>query len=138
MVSFQVPKVSFEPNLSDRTAKHIGRIADLKGRLKALKQQSTIAMGQDEKSAALSQKVSTLEGQMSILMGKVVQLKECNLYMIKIVEAASEQLQCKSLGAPKYFCRNFYLCWHYFLFPGICLVPAAEDRRVDNRREAPE
>jgi hypothetical protein len=32
-------------------------------------------------------------------MAKVVQLEECDLYMTEIVEAASEQLQCKSLGA---------------------------------------
>jgi hypothetical protein len=84
-------------------------------------------MGQAEKSAALSQKVSSLEDQMSILMAKVVQLKECDLYITEIIEAASEQLQCKSLGAPKYFCRNFSLCWPYSLFPGICLDPAVED-----------
>jgi hypothetical protein len=69
-----------------------------------LKQQTTIAIGQAEKSAALSQKVSLFEDQMSVLMAKVVQLEECDLYMTEIVEAASEQLQCKSLGAPKYFC----------------------------------
>jgi hypothetical protein len=37
MVIFQVPEVSSEPDPSDRTAEHIGRIADLEGRLKALK-----------------------------------------------------------------------------------------------------
>jgi hypothetical protein len=37
MVIFQVPEVSSEPDPSDRTAEHIGRIVDLEGRLKALK-----------------------------------------------------------------------------------------------------
>jgi hypothetical protein len=46
---------------------------------------------------------------MSILMAKIVQLKERDLYMTEIIETASEQLQCKSLVAPEYLCRNFCL-----------------------------
>jgi hypothetical protein len=58
---------------------------------------------------------------MSALMAKVIQLEECDLYMTKIVEVASEQLQCKSLEAPEYFCQNFCLCWPYCLFPRYLL-----------------
>jgi hypothetical protein len=65
-----------------------------------LKQQPIIAMGQAEKFVALSKKVSSLEDQMCILMAKLVELEERNLYMTEIIEAASKQLQCKSLGAP--------------------------------------
>jgi hypothetical protein len=61
-------------------------------------------MSQAEKSAALSQKVSSLEEQMSALMAKFIQLEECDLYMTKIVEAASEQLQYKPLKTLGYFC----------------------------------
>jgi hypothetical protein len=61
-------------------------------------------MSQAEKSAVLSQKVSSIGEQMFALMAKVIQLKECDLYMTKIVEAANEQLQCKPLGTPEYFC----------------------------------
>jgi hypothetical protein len=57
-------------------------------------------MEQAKKSSDLSKKVSSLEDQMSILMAKNVQLKGCDLYMTKIIETASEQLQCKLLGAP--------------------------------------
>jgi hypothetical protein len=85
----QVPEVSSEPNPLDRTAEHVGRIVDLEGRLNALKLQTTIAMGQAKKSAALSPKASLLEGQVSILMSKVVHLEECDLYMMEIIEAAS-------------------------------------------------
>jgi hypothetical protein len=56
MVSCQVLKVSSEPDLSDRTAKHVGRIANIEGRLRDLKLQTTIAMGQAEKSVTFSQK----------------------------------------------------------------------------------
>jgi uncharacterized coiled-coil protein SlyX len=89
VVSSQVPKVSTEPESS---TEYTGRIADLEGRLKSLKQQTITATNQAKKSAALSQKVSSLEEQMSALMAKFVLLKECNLYMTEIVEAASEQL----------------------------------------------
>jgi hypothetical protein len=96
----QAPEVSSEPDPLDRTTEHVRRIADLEGRLNALKRQTTIAMGQDEKSAALSQKVSLLEEQVSILMAKVVHLEESDLYMIEIIEAVSGHLSCKLLGAP--------------------------------------
>jgi hypothetical protein len=52
--------------------------------------------------------VSSLEDQMSILMAKIVQIKECDNYMTKIIEIACEQLRCKLLGAPKYLSRCFY------------------------------
>jgi hypothetical protein len=40
---------------------------------------------------------------MSVLMVKVVQLEECDIYMTKIIEKACEQLQCKLPGAPSVF-----------------------------------
>jgi hypothetical protein len=49
-------------------------------------------MGQAEKAATSSQKVSLLEDQLFALMNKIVHLEECNLYMIKVIEAASGQL----------------------------------------------
>jgi hypothetical protein len=54
--------------------------------------------------------VSSLEAQLSALMVKVVHLKECDLYMTEIIEAASEQLSCKLLGALGYFVDIFVLC----------------------------
>jgi hypothetical protein len=53
-VTSLVPEVSSEPDSADRTAEYVGRIADLEGRLNSLKNQTTIAMGQAEKAAALS------------------------------------------------------------------------------------
>jgi hypothetical protein len=57
-------------------------------------------MGQGKKATASSQKISLLEDQLFALMDKIVHLEECNLYMIKVIEAASGQLSCKLLGAP--------------------------------------
>jgi hypothetical protein len=38
---------------------------------------------------------------MSILIAKIVQLEECDIYMTEIIETACEQLQCKLSGAPR-------------------------------------
>jgi hypothetical protein len=61
-------------------------------------------MEQAKKSSDLLKKVSSLEDQMSILMAKIVHLKECDIYMTEIIEIACEQLQCKLPGAPECLC----------------------------------
>jgi hypothetical protein len=112
-------------------AKHLSRIADLEGRLSLLKRQAKTAMDQAEKSFGLLKKVSSLESQMSILMAKIVQLEECDAFLIGIIESACEQLQCKLLIAPE--CLLLLLLVLYVLtscFPGICLDPVAETHRV--------
>jgi hypothetical protein len=95
IASSQAPVVPSKPESPDRCAEHLSRIADLEGQVLILKHQTITVMDQAKKSSALSEKVSSLGDQMSILMAKVVQLEECDLYMTKIIEAASEQLQCK-------------------------------------------
>jgi hypothetical protein len=60
-------------------------------------------MDQAERSYALSRNMSSLEEQVSVLRSKITQLEDGDLYMTEILEAASEQLNCKSLGAPEYF-----------------------------------
>jgi hypothetical protein len=37
---------------------------------------------------------------MSSLVARITHLEECDLYMTKVIKAASEQLSCKLLGAP--------------------------------------
>jgi hypothetical protein len=64
-------------------------------------------MEQAKKSSDLLKNMSSLEDQMSILMAKIVQLKECDIYMTKIIETACKQLQCKLLGAPRVFLLLF-------------------------------
>jgi hypothetical protein len=66
-------------------------------------------MEQAKKSSDLPKKVSSLEDQMSILMAKIVHLKECDIYMTEIIEIACEQLQCKLPGAPEcLYCRSCF------------------------------
>jgi hypothetical protein len=91
-------------------------------------------MDQAGKSFGLLKKVSSLESQMSVLMVKVVELKECDAFMTKIIESACEQLQCKLLGAPE--CFLLLLLVRYILtscFPGVFLDLVAENRRVSER-----
>jgi hypothetical protein len=56
----QDPEVPPKSKILDRSAEYIGRIADLEGRVGVLKQQIMNAIVQAEKSASLSQKVSSL------------------------------------------------------------------------------
>jgi hypothetical protein len=78
-------------------------------------------MEQDKKSPDLLKKVSSLEDQMSVLMAKIVQLEECDVYMTDIIETACEQLQCKLLGAPGYFCCCFCFELSLLLLPWYLL-----------------
>jgi hypothetical protein len=88
-------------------------------------------MDQAGKSFGLLKKVSSLESQVFDLMAKIVQLEECDAFLIRIIELACEQLQCKLLGAPE--CLLLRILFSYILTscsPGIFLDPAAENRRV--------
>jgi hypothetical protein len=78
-----------------RCAEHLSRIADLEGRLSLLKCQAKKAMDQAGKSFGLSKRVSLLEDQVSDLMAKIIHLKECDSFLIGIIESTCEQLQCK-------------------------------------------
>jgi hypothetical protein len=80
---------SLPPNISNsgvpsrhrsycRCTKHLSRIADLEGRLSLLKRQARTAMDQSGKSFGFLKKVSFFESQVSDLMAKIVQLKECD------------------------------------------------------------
>jgi hypothetical protein len=60
-------------------------------------------MDQAGKSFGLLKKVSSLESQVSDLMAKIVHLKECDAFLIGIIESACEQLQCKLPRAPECF-----------------------------------
>jgi hypothetical protein len=107
IASSRAPKIASEHEVLDRTAEHNLRIAYLKGRVKVLNHQIMTAMDQAEKSAALCQKVSFVEEQMSALRSKIAHLVDGDLYMIEIIEAASEQLIFKSLR--EYSCQYLFM-----------------------------
>jgi hypothetical protein len=47
-------------------------------------------MEQAKKSSDLLKKVSSLEDQMSILIAKIVQIEECDVYMTEIIKTACD------------------------------------------------
>jgi hypothetical protein len=114
--SSQALGVPSERESPDRCVVHLSRIVDLENRVSTLKPQTRNAMEQAKKSSDLSKQVSSLDEQMSILMAKIVQLKEWDSYMTKIIQTTSEQLQCMSFGAPENFCRSFLFVLTLLLF----------------------
>jgi hypothetical protein len=78
-----------------RCAEYSSRISDLEGRLALLKRQAKFALDQAGKSYSLMRQVSSLEDQVSGLVAKVMHLKECDSYLVEVIESACEQLKCK-------------------------------------------
>jgi hypothetical protein len=52
-------------------------------------------------------KVSTLEDKVSGLVAQVMHLKECDSYLIEIIELACEQLKCEFSLDPFEFSADF-------------------------------
>jgi hypothetical protein len=92
-----------DPPPSCLYAEHLSRIADLEGHLSLLKLQAKTDMDQAGKSFGLLKLVSSLESQVSNLMAKIIHLKECDSFLVEIIESAYEQLQCEFLEAPLCF-----------------------------------
>jgi hypothetical protein len=88
----------------------------------------TTAMEQAERSSDSPKKVSSLEEQMSILMAKIVQLEERDIYMTKIIKTTCEQLQCKLPEPSSVFVVTLCSIYLDSCFLGICLDPVAKDR----------
>jgi hypothetical protein len=57
-------------------------------------------MDQAGKSFGLMKRVSSLEIQVSDLMAKIVHLKECDSFLVEIIESPCDQLQCEFLEVP--------------------------------------
>jgi hypothetical protein len=61
-----------------------------------MKRQAKIALDKASKSCGFMKQISTLEDKVSGLMAKIVHLKECDFFLIGIVESVCEMLQCKA------------------------------------------
>jgi hypothetical protein len=55
----------------------------------------------------LTRQVSTLEDKVSGLVAQVMHLKECDSYLIEIIESACEQLKCEFSSYPFEFPADF-------------------------------
>jgi hypothetical protein len=69
------------------------------------------------KSFGLMKRMSSLESQVFDLMAKIVNLEECDSFLIEIIESACEQLQCEFLEAPLSFLLRSYgfICFNLFI-----------------------
>jgi hypothetical protein len=63
--------------------------------LTSAKRQAQMALDKASKASALSKQVSTLGDEVSSLMAKILHHKECNSFILGIVESACEMLRCK-------------------------------------------
>jgi hypothetical protein len=93
-------EIQSSPHSSSRCDEHLSRISDLEGRLSLLKRQAKTVVDQAGKSFDLMKRVSLLENQVSDLMAKIIHLKECDSFLIGIIESVSEQLQCEFPCSP--------------------------------------
>jgi hypothetical protein len=92
--------VSSPPHSPCQCAEYLSRISDLEGRFSLLKRQIKTALDQAGKSYSLMRQVSTLEDKVSGLVAQVTHLKECNSYLVEIIESACEQLKCEFSSDP--------------------------------------
>jgi hypothetical protein len=83
------------PRSSCRCKEYSLRIADLEGRLTLMKRQAKLAVDKASKSCGFMKQISVLKDKMLGLMAKIVHLKECESFLIGIVESVCEMLRCK-------------------------------------------
>jgi hypothetical protein len=109
---------------SCQCAEHSLRISDLESRLTLAKRQAQMAMDKASKSCEFMKQISILEDKVSSLIAKIVHLKECDSFLIGIVESVCEMLRCKIPCVFSYFllfhyyCLNFFCCLRYL--SGLC------------------
>jgi hypothetical protein len=87
--------VQSPPSSPCRCAEYSSRISDLEGRSALLKRQAKSALDQARKSYSLMRQVSLLEDQVSGLVAKVMHLKECDSYLVEVIESSCALLKFK-------------------------------------------
>jgi hypothetical protein len=68
-----------------------------------MKRQAKTALDQVGKSYGLMRQVSALEDKVSGLVAQVMHLKECDSFLVEVIESACEQLKCKFSADPLEF-----------------------------------
>jgi hypothetical protein len=83
------------PRSSCRCTEYSLRISDLKERLSLMKHQAKIALDKAGKSCSFMKQISTLKDKVSGLVARIVHIKECDSFLVGIVESVCEMLRCK-------------------------------------------
>jgi hypothetical protein len=94
---------SSPPHSPCQCAEYLSRILNLEGHLSVLKRQAKSALDQAGKSYGLMRQISTLEDKVSGLVTQVMHLKECESFLVEIIESACEQLKCEFSADPLKF-----------------------------------
>jgi hypothetical protein len=111
---------------------------DLENRLTLAKRQAHMTIEKASKTCGLMKQISILDDKVSSLMAKIVHHKECDSFVIGIIESACEMLRCK-IPCDFSFPLLFHSCFVIsFVILGTCLDFAAEDHRVAERNAALE
>jgi hypothetical protein len=63
-----------------------------------MKHQAKTALDQAGNSYGLMRQISVLEDKVSGLVAQVMHLKECDSFLVDLIESACEQLKCKFLA----------------------------------------
>jgi hypothetical protein len=97
---------------------------DLEGHLSLMKRQATIALDKASKSCGFMKQISTLEDKVSGLVARIMHLKECDSFLVGIVESVCEMLRCNIPCSLSLFpfslllWVNIFSCLRYL--PGPC------------------
>jgi hypothetical protein len=103
-----------------------------------MKRQAKLAVDKASKSCGFMKQISILEDKVSGLIAKIVHLKECDSFLIGIVESVCEMLRCEVPCSVSCFLLFHCCCLIFFVISGTCLDFAAEARRVSERITALE
>jgi hypothetical protein len=113
------------PSRCGQCTEYSSRIFDLEARLTLAKRQAQMAFDKASKTSNLTKQVSILDDKVSSLTAKILHHKECNSFVLSIIESACEMLRCKfpfdlsfSLLLHCYF--HDILCPHRHLFGFRC------------------
>jgi hypothetical protein len=93
-------EVPSSPRFPCRGTEYLSRISDLEGSLSLMKCQAKSALDQAGKSYGLMRQVSALEDKVSSLVAQVMHLKECDSYLVEIIESTCDQLKCEFYAGP--------------------------------------
>jgi hypothetical protein len=100
------------------------RISDLEGRLSLMKRQAQMAMDKASKSCGFMKQISILEDKVSGLTTKIVHLKECDSFLVGIVESVCEMLRCRVPCSLSLFfsfhCCCLILSYYLRYLSGLC------------------
>jgi hypothetical protein len=84
--------IASPPRSSCQCKEYTLRISDLESCLSLMKRQTQITLDKASRSCGFMKLISVLEDKVSGLMAKIMHLKECDSFLIGIIESVCEML----------------------------------------------